>query len=72
MFSLRACIFYLYTGKVNFLPLKSEGLIPVKPLQANHAPGCSPKSMYRLAEAVSGTSTPTFWLLRALLTKPIL
>ncbi|PIL30568.1 hypothetical protein GSI_07268 [Ganoderma sinense ZZ0214-1] len=51
--TLRACVFYLYTGKIDFLPLTSSGaagkwrlLRPSNDL----APPCSPKSMYRLAD----------------------
>ena len=54
--SLKACIFYLYTGKLNFLPFKSNGNATRQfaLLTTNsNAPPCSPKSMYRLAEAVS-------------------
>ena len=54
--SLRACIFYLYTGKINFLPLKSEGASQrtFGMLTAGDfaPPPCSPKSMYRVAESV--------------------
>ncbi|KAJ7083876.1 hypothetical protein C8R44DRAFT_52725 [Mycena epipterygia] len=38
--------YYLYTRRVNFRPLKSEGR---KELTV-HGPSCSPKSMYRLAD----------------------
>ncbi|KAJ7159561.1 hypothetical protein C8R46DRAFT_814906, partial [Mycena filopes] len=44
----KALIYYLYTRRVNFRPLKSEG-----PQEANSTvkgPTCSPKSMYRLAD----------------------
>ncbi|KAI0637428.1 hypothetical protein C8Q77DRAFT_1155265 [Trametes polyzona] len=46
--TLRACIFYLYTGKVNFLPLHSA--CTDRNPDREGAPACSPKSMYRLAE----------------------
>ncbi|KAH9915800.1 uncharacterized protein BXZ73DRAFT_17941, partial [Epithele typhae] len=53
--TLKACIFYLYTGKVNFLPLKSQGQQDREFSMLTAAdcspPKCSPKSMYRLAEA---------------------
>ncbi|KAI0831704.1 hypothetical protein BC628DRAFT_1311282 [Trametes gibbosa] len=52
--TLRAFIFYLYTAKVNFLPLRSGGLshrqLALFTAGATKAPPCSPKSMYRLAE----------------------
>ncbi|KAI0648312.1 hypothetical protein C8Q79DRAFT_567910 [Trametes meyenii] len=54
--TLRAYIFYLYTNKVNFLPLRSGGTAgrQLALLTADRvAPPCSPKSMYRLAEIVS-------------------
>ncbi|KZT08419.1 uncharacterized protein LAESUDRAFT_757653 [Laetiporus sulphureus 93-53] len=52
----RALIFYLYFGKVKFLPLRSSGeeernLEMAKALSdSDSIPPCSPKSMYRLAE----------------------
>ncbi|PCH43560.1 hypothetical protein WOLCODRAFT_164544 [Wolfiporia cocos MD-104 SS10] len=52
----RALIFYLYTGKVYFLPLKSEGEqqraaeLERALGEEQSVPPCSPKSMYRLAE----------------------
>ncbi|OJT12245.1 hypothetical protein TRAPUB_11233 [Trametes pubescens] len=53
--TLCACIFYLYTGKVNFLPLRSEGMsqrqFAMFTAGDARAPLCSPKSMYRLAES---------------------
>ena len=55
MFSLTACVFYLYTGKINFLPLKSAGSSKRQLAllsSSDKAPACSPKSMYRLAELV--------------------
>ncbi|KAJ6509664.1 hypothetical protein DFH09DRAFT_1198800 [Mycena vulgaris] len=42
----KALLYYLYTRRVNFRPLKSEG---PKVLVVN-GPTCSPKSMYRLAD----------------------
>ncbi|KAI0806908.1 hypothetical protein C8Q74DRAFT_1188125 [Fomes fomentarius] len=51
--TLKACIFYVYTGKVNFLPLRSEGASNRQFAlftTSEVAPACSPKSMYRLAE----------------------
>jgi len=53
-----ALIFYLYTGHVHFLPLKSSGLekrVIAKSIYSEAYPArrrpipCSPKSMYRLA-----------------------
>ncbi|KAI0747614.1 hypothetical protein C8Q80DRAFT_686169 [Daedaleopsis nitida] len=53
--TLKACVFYLYTGKINFLPLSSEGAngkrFALLTTFDNAAPACSPKSMYRLAES---------------------
>ncbi|KAJ7474208.1 hypothetical protein FB451DRAFT_1248312 [Mycena latifolia] len=42
----KALLYYLYTRRVNFRPLKSEGLKET----AVSGPTCSPKSMYRLAD----------------------
>ncbi|KAL1947412.1 hypothetical protein VTO73DRAFT_14373 [Trametes versicolor] len=63
--TLCACVFYLYTGKVNFMPLRSAG-----PSQrqfsmltaggSTKAPLCSPKSMYRLAESYGITNLQDF------------
>ncbi len=54
--SLKACVFYLYTGKTNFLPLTSEGAsqraLALLTTSESSAPPCSPKSMFRLAESV--------------------
>ncbi|KAJ7083874.1 hypothetical protein C8R44DRAFT_903564 [Mycena epipterygia] len=47
----KALLYYLYTRRVNFRPLRSEG---PKEL-AVHGPACSPKSMYRLADKASDT-----------------
>ncbi|KAJ7152466.1 hypothetical protein C8R46DRAFT_1121305 [Mycena filopes] len=44
----KALIYYLYTRRVNFRPLKSEGSQEAGP--AVKGPTCSPKSMYRLAD----------------------
>ncbi|KAJ7660832.1 hypothetical protein DFH06DRAFT_1193409 [Mycena polygramma] len=42
----KALLYYLYTRRVNFRPLKSEG-----PKETTvSGPACSPKSMYRLAD----------------------
>ncbi|TFY58912.1 hypothetical protein EVJ58_g6109 [Rhodofomes roseus] len=52
----RAFVFYLYFGKVNFLPLKSTqdedraAELERALNNENAVPPCSPKSMYRLAE----------------------
>ncbi|KAJ6459647.1 hypothetical protein C8R45DRAFT_766046, partial [Mycena sanguinolenta] len=42
----KALLYYLYTRRVNFSPLKSEGPTEL----AATGPMCSPKSMYRLAD----------------------
>ncbi|KAK7064970.1 hypothetical protein R3P38DRAFT_2827318, partial [Favolaschia claudopus] len=42
----KALLYYLYTRRINFRPLKSEGLQEETCL----GPVCSPKSMYRLAD----------------------
>ncbi|KAJ7744158.1 hypothetical protein B0H16DRAFT_995090 [Mycena metata] len=44
----KALIYYLYTRRVNFRPLKSEG--PLETDITVRGPTCSPKSMYRLAD----------------------
>ncbi|KAI1784245.1 hypothetical protein LXA43DRAFT_229845 [Ganoderma leucocontextum] len=53
--TLMACIFYLYTDKINFLPLRSKGptekQFALLTASDTQAPLCSPKSIYRLAEA---------------------
>ncbi|KAI0373268.1 hypothetical protein BV20DRAFT_1119317 [Pilatotrama ljubarskyi] len=52
--TLRAFVFYLYTKRLNFLPLRSGGLsgrqLALLTAGDAAAPPCSPKSMYRLAE----------------------
>ncbi|KAH9915802.1 uncharacterized protein BXZ73DRAFT_22478, partial [Epithele typhae] len=51
--TLKACIFYLYTGKIKFLPLISEGggeRAFAMMTSLDGPPACSPKSMYRLAD----------------------
>ncbi|KZT65972.1 hypothetical protein DAEQUDRAFT_730896 [Daedalea quercina L-15889] len=61
----RAFVFYLYFGKVNFLPLKStEDQDRAAELERalndeNAVPPCSPKSMYRLAEKYGITDLQT-------------
>ncbi|KAI0713494.1 hypothetical protein C8Q76DRAFT_463336 [Earliella scabrosa] len=53
--TLMACVFYLYTGKVNFLPLNSQGKaerqFAMLTAKVGAAPACSSKSIYRLAES---------------------
>ncbi|KAI0747615.1 hypothetical protein C8Q80DRAFT_1270090 [Daedaleopsis nitida] len=53
--TLRALVFFMYTGKVIFLPLRSQGLeqgkLQVRTTQSLGHPACSPKSLYRLADA---------------------
>ncbi|KAJ7019506.1 hypothetical protein C8F04DRAFT_1392825 [Mycena alexandri] len=44
----KALIYYLYTRRVNFRPLESEG--PQETDSTMRGPTCSPKSMYRLAD----------------------
>ncbi|KAI8999047.1 hypothetical protein BD414DRAFT_476823 [Trametes punicea] len=53
--TLSACVYYIYTERLNFLPLRSQDASkPQRALFANGreavAPPCSPKSMYRLAD----------------------
>ncbi|KAI9056948.1 hypothetical protein FKP32DRAFT_1682091 [Trametes sanguinea] len=52
--TLYACLFYLYTGKTNFLPLrstsKSDRQQALLTAREDMPPPCSPKSMFRLAE----------------------
>ncbi|KAH9938934.1 hypothetical protein B0H21DRAFT_825334 [Amylocystis lapponica] len=54
--TLRAFVFYLYTQRVNFLPLRSEGgtgraaEVARALTDPKAVPPCSPKSMYRLAD----------------------
>ncbi|EPQ57175.1 hypothetical protein GLOTRDRAFT_127547 [Gloeophyllum trabeum ATCC 11539] len=54
--TLKALIFYLYTGEINFAPLNSEkpSAIPrsVQDVDDVSPPQCSPKSMYRLADKI--------------------
>ncbi|KAI0781384.1 hypothetical protein BD413DRAFT_462698 [Trametes elegans] len=55
--TLRSCVFYLYTGKVNFLPLTSASVSDRQLAMYTAAvPPCSPKSMYRLAEVYGLTA----------------
>ncbi|KAJ7769901.1 hypothetical protein B0H16DRAFT_1452281 [Mycena metata] len=42
----KALLYYLYTRRINFSPLRSEG----SKIVAADGPRCSPKSMYRLAD----------------------
>ncbi|KAF8893869.1 hypothetical protein BD779DRAFT_957150 [Infundibulicybe gibba] len=46
----KALIWYLYTGKIDFLPLRSQGQDPPPTTIDIFRPTCSPKSMYRLAD----------------------
>ncbi|KAI0668480.1 hypothetical protein C8Q78DRAFT_1047341 [Trametes maxima] len=52
--TLLSLVFYLYTGKYNFLPLRSAGVADRQLALLTGgdaaAPACSPKSMFRLAE----------------------
>ncbi|KAF9237963.1 hypothetical protein BU15DRAFT_62811 [Melanogaster broomeanus] len=46
----KALLFYLYTGRVTFHNLKSQGKVLTQALDCtDDPPNCSPKSMYRLA-----------------------
>ncbi|PIL34170.1 hypothetical protein GSI_03881 [Ganoderma sinense ZZ0214-1] len=48
--TLRTFIFFAYTGRVAFAPLRSQGMIyRDSGRDASQLPVCSPKSMYRLA-----------------------
>ena len=57
--SWKAFIYYLYTGKVAFACLRSQGRAPTpstvvrKENLSPSPPLCSPKSMYKLADEVS-------------------
>lgn len=52
--SWRSFIFYAYTGRVAFAPLRSQGFVYHDDgKDAAQLPICSPKSMYRLAAKVS-------------------
>ncbi|KAI0356219.1 hypothetical protein OH77DRAFT_1520303 [Trametes cingulata] len=46
----RALVFYAYTHRIAFAPLRSQGLTATQADDAFQPPTCSPKSMYRLAE----------------------
>ncbi|KDQ57703.1 hypothetical protein JAAARDRAFT_35387 [Jaapia argillacea MUCL 33604] len=53
--TMRALLFYAYTGEIKFLPLGSvkptSGLTSLNAVLApQYVPSCSPKSMYRLAD----------------------
>jgi hypothetical protein len=57
--SWQAMVYYMYTSKISFAPLKSEGararraaIENYKLLHPDVPPLCSPKSMYRLADIV--------------------
>lgn len=66
--SMKAFIYYLYTGEVNFAPLRSYSLVPLVPtlvqngprIKVPRAPACSPKSMYRLADKVSSMNHASY------------
>jgi len=52
-------VYYIYTGTINFAPLKSRGLEARLQAMAKHTASnphspslCSPKSMYRLADKI--------------------
>ena len=47
-------IFYAYTGRIAFAPLRSQGFVwQDDGTDPSQLPMCSPKSMYRLAVKVS-------------------
>ncbi|KAG1854123.1 hypothetical protein C8R48DRAFT_776914 [Suillus tomentosus] len=52
--TLKALLLYLYTDKISFFPLKSQGLPETDVETPNRSTSwpCSPKSMYRLASKV--------------------
>lgn len=56
----RAVVFWAYTGRIAFAPLRSQGL-PFAPMDLDDDPSqlpiCSPKSVYRLAIKVSRSSS---------------
>ena len=59
--SWRSLVFYLYTGTVEFAPLKSQGAdVRARYVQerttADKSPPCSPKAIYSLASVVSSHS----------------
>lgn len=63
--SWRALVHFIYTGKIYFATLKSQGLALYVAEQVKHRhknprlpPLCSPKSIYRLADIVSSTTLP--------------
>lgn len=58
-----ALIYYVYTGTINFAPLRSQGvayrtqqIIEHHEKNPDHPVLCSPKSMYRLADIVSSAT----------------
>ncbi|KAH7908930.1 hypothetical protein BJ138DRAFT_301281 [Hygrophoropsis aurantiaca] len=58
-----AFIYYCYTNKINFSPLKSQKSLPESPqlfFAAHNSPKCSPKSMYRLADKMRNTQLKQF------------
>ncbi|OBZ67043.1 hypothetical protein A0H81_12861 [Grifola frondosa] len=60
--TLRAFVFYLYTNKINFMPLTSEGdearrvELHRRDADPYAIPSCSPKSMYRFADLCGHTT----------------
>ncbi|RPD59189.1 hypothetical protein L226DRAFT_572188 [Lentinus tigrinus ALCF2SS1-7] len=52
--TLRAGVFFMYTGKVRFLPLRSQGIEKrqneLRALESAGIPACSPKALYRFAD----------------------
>ncbi|RPD73522.1 hypothetical protein L226DRAFT_614035 [Lentinus tigrinus ALCF2SS1-7] len=57
--TLKACVLYLYTGKITFLPFKSKRAdrsFALLTLSDSAPLACSPKSAYRLAESYGITA----------------
>ncbi|KAH7926217.1 hypothetical protein BV22DRAFT_1009619 [Leucogyrophana mollusca] len=48
----QALLFYLYTDKIVFAPLRSQSRPSIKGVGLHDPPPCSPKSMYRLASKI--------------------
>ena len=50
--SWKSLVFYLYTGKIEFRPLKSTAASQTRSETEVSPAACSPKSMYRIAHMV--------------------
>ncbi|KAF8832971.1 hypothetical protein BDN67DRAFT_986340, partial [Paxillus ammoniavirescens] len=57
----RAFVYYCYTGKIAFYPLRSQMPRNKFPEVAGAPPSCSPKSMYRLADKASSVLLWAKW-----------